>query len=69
MSDLCFAEAARRLAGMAGAAFGWSPEAFWRATPDELAPLVEAATGGAGDAGAPPDRATIARLMKEHPDG
>ncbi|MDG5489131.1 phage tail assembly chaperone [Sphingomonas sp. BGYR3] len=52
---------------MMGAAFGWSPDAFWRATPDEVAALVEAARGE--DAGAGVDRDTLARLMKEHPDG
>lgn len=62
-----FAAGATRLAGQAGALLGWSPDAFWRATPAELAAVVAALTGDGGDA--PPDRATIARLMKEHSDG
>ena len=33
---MTFAEAAARLAGMAGAVLGWSPDRFWRATPAEL---------------------------------
>nr|WP_140231464.1 phage tail assembly chaperone [Sphingomonas japonica] len=51
---------------MAGVAFGWSPDAFWQATPDELAALVR---GLAGDAPAPPDRGDLARLMEAFPDG
>jgi uncharacterized phage protein (TIGR02216 family) len=65
--DGTFAEGAVRLAGLAGVLFGWSPDAFWRATPDELAALVRAV---AGDAPAgPPDRAAIWRLMEAFPDG
>lgn len=61
-----FAEAAGRLAGQAGVAFGWTPEAFWRATPAELLALVRALRG---DEVAPPDGATMARLMEAFPDG
>ena len=32
-----FAAAARRLAGHAARAFGWSPDLFWQVTPAELA--------------------------------
>lgn len=35
-----FAGAAARLGGIAGVLFGWSPDAFWAATPAELAALV-----------------------------
>ena len=61
-----FADAAAKLAGLAGVAFGWSPAQFWDATPAELAALV-AALGG--DAAPPPDAATIARLKEAFPDG
>ena len=64
MSD--FAPAAARLAGLAGVLFGWRPDEFWRATPDELAALLRAL---AGEATAPPDAATLARLMEAYPDG
>lgn len=40
-----FADAAMRLAGLAGVTFGWSPDAFWRATPTELDALVRALAG------------------------
>jgi uncharacterized phage protein (TIGR02216 family) len=61
-----FAERAGRLAGLAGLAFGWSPERFWRATPAELAALV-GATGGEG--GEPPSPDLIAQLQEQFPDG
>lgn len=60
-----FADGARRLAGMAGAALGWTPDIFWTATPAELAAVIEAL---AGDTPLPPDAATIARLMEHFPD-
>lgn len=63
-----FAAGAVRLAGLAGVMFGWSPDAFWRATPDELAALVRAVRGEAATV-APPDGAAIARLMEAFPDG
>ncbi|MET3713549.1 putative phage protein (TIGR02216 family) [Sphingomonas trueperi] len=61
-----FAEAAGRLAGLAGLAFGWSPDRFWRATPAELAALLAAA---APEAGEPPSADLIARLQEQFPDG
>lgn len=63
-----FADAAGQLAGLAGVAFGWSPDTFWRATPAELAGVVAALRGG--DAAVdPPDAATLARLQEAFPDG
>ena len=61
-----FVGAAARLAGFAGAVFGWSPDAFWRATPAELAAVVRAM---AGDDETPPDALTLTRLMEQFPDG
>lgn len=71
-----FANAAARLAGLAGAVLGWRPDEFWRATPEELAGVLDAlmqcgADGGGGAFGAampPPDAADIARLMEQYPD-
>jgi uncharacterized phage protein (TIGR02216 family) len=60
-----FAGAALRLAGLAGVAFGWSPEVFWRATPAELGALARAVTGDAPAA----DAALVARLKERFPDG
>ncbi|HVI99068.1 MAG TPA: phage tail assembly chaperone [Sphingomonas sp.] len=53
---------------MAGAVLGWAPDEFWRATPAELETVVRALCGDT-DGNAPPDRATIARLMEAFPDG
>lgn len=61
-----FAEHAGLLAGQAGVAFGWAPEAFWSATPAELMALVRAAMG---ETVVPPDRRTMAALMEAFPDG
>lgn len=64
---MTFTETAIRLAGVAGAMFGWAPEAFWRATPAELGALIGALRGEAGvDA---VDAATLARLKEQFPDG
>jgi len=66
----CFADAAARLAGQAGAYWGWSPDAFWRATPAELATLVGAVAGAVSEGAAtPPEAGVLARLREEHPDG
>ena len=62
-----FAESAARLAGFAGAVLGWAPDAFWAATPVELASVVRALVGD--EAVPPPDAATIARLQEMFPDG
>lgn len=63
-----FAEAARALAGLSGVLFGWRPEEFWRATPDELAALLIAARGG-GDEAVPIGRARLDALQEAFPDG
>jgi hypothetical protein len=61
-----FADHAARLAGLAGALFGWRPDEFWTATPEELAALVGALRGEAGEVGSPAD---LARLREQYPDG
>ncbi len=58
-----FAARAARLAGQAGLLFGWSPDAFWRATPAELATLAGAM---ADEVSSPVD---LAALMRRFPDG
>ncbi|WP_242183884.1 phage tail assembly chaperone [Sphingomonas sp. CARO-RG-8B-R24-01] len=63
-----FADVSARLAGLAGAVLGWSPDTFWRATPAELVTVVTVLTGGASGI-APPDAATIARMQEAFPDG
>lgn len=61
-----FAEAAVRLAGLAGVMFGWGPARFWAATPAELGALVRAL---GGEEGAPLDGQAFARLQEQFPDG
>jgi len=63
---MSFTEAAVRLAGMAGALLGWSPDQFWSATPVELGAVFAAL---AGEAVPPPSRNELARLMEAFPDG
>ena len=63
---MTFAQSAVRLAGCAGVAFGWAPDAFWRATPAELGALVRALT--AQEPIAVPGAGTIARTKEAFPD-
>lgn len=63
-----FAEAALRLAGLAGALLGWKPQEFWSSTPAELAAVL-AALAGQGEGGDPADAGDVARLMEQFPDG
>ena len=71
---MAFASAAARLAGVMGALAGWSPDAFWTATPTEAAGVLAVLVGqgdGAGGTGREPmgDAAMIATLLKGMPDG
>lgn len=61
-----FADNARRLAGAAGAMFGWKPGDFWASTPAELGVLLDALRG---EAELPPDQDMLARLKEQFPDG
>ena len=62
---MSFAEAAGRLAGVAGALLGWRPDEFWRATPAELAAVLGALLPQAEEGVAPGE---LARLMEMFPD-
>lgn len=61
-----FADSASRLAGMAGALLGWRPAEFWSATPEELAAVLTALAGPAGESAGAGD---VARLKEMFPDG
>nr|WP_221214296.1 phage tail assembly chaperone [Sphingobium fontiphilum] len=54
------------MAGVAGLLLGWRPDEYWRATPDELAAVMEAARGGEDVAGV--DGEALARMMAAMPD-
>jgi uncharacterized phage protein (TIGR02216 family) len=61
-----FSDSAARLAGLAGALLGWRPEEFWRATPAELAAVLEAMAGPGEESAS---RGDLERLMERFPDG
>lgn len=61
-----FAARAARLAGVAGMLLGWRPDEYWRATPDELAAVMNAARGGEDVAGV--DGEALGRMMAAMPD-
>jgi hypothetical protein len=65
-----FSEAARRLAGLAGAMLGWRPDEFWSATPAELAAILEVLAGrGGGEGGGSAGPDDLERLKRMFPDG
>ena len=67
MTDEIFTARAAKLAGHACWLLGWTPDTFWRATPAELAAVLNAAAGsGAGDG---VDTATFEQLKERFPDG
>ena len=56
-----FADGARRLAGLVPRVLGWRPDAFWNATPAELAAIL----ADADDPGCEPlGRAEMTALME-----
>ncbi len=63
---MSFSASAARLAGMAGALLGWTPDIFWAATPTELAAILDALSPPVES---PPDAPTLSRLMEQFPDG
>lgn len=62
-----FSADARRLAGVAGALLGWRPDEFWKATPAELATVLEALAAGEAVEGVSRDE--MACLERMFPDG
>lgn len=68
---MTFSDGAARLAGLAGALLGWSPDQFWRATPAELGAALNALAGDAPPCPPqpPPSRDHIAQMMEAFPDG
>lgn len=60
------ADAAARLAGLVPRLTGWPPDAFWNATPSELAAIL--APEGAGEA-TPLTRGELERMMERESDG
>lgn len=61
----CFGDAAARLSGTVPLLLGWTPEAFWNATPAELAAIL---APGASDTATPLSRGELNALMEQDRD-
>jgi hypothetical protein len=57
-----FTDAARRCCGLSARLLGWRPDEFWRATPADLAIVLEGLSDPASPP--PPSRETIGRMME-----
>ena len=68
MADERFGLAAVALAGMMARALGWRPDEFWRATPAELAAVLDALAGRTGE-GPAATGGDVSRLKEMFPDG
>ncbi|WP_417621158.1 phage tail assembly chaperone [Parasphingorhabdus sp.] len=66
-----FGASAAHLAGLVPLILGWTPDQFWRATPEELTGLFRAL--GVQETGlglaSPLDRSTFEQLKETYPDG
>ena len=60
-----FADSARRLSGLVPRVRGWTPDAFWAATPAELAAIFSPEA----EAAAPLSRRELNSLMERERDG
>lgn len=63
---MMFAHSATQLCGQCALLLGWRPDEFWKATPAELACILEAMTA---QSAMPPDAAALKYLMELFPDG
>lgn len=61
-----FTQHAVRLSGQLALLLGWTPQAFWQATPAELHATLAAITPATD---LPPDAAIIDKLREQYPDG
>lgn len=66
-----FGASAARLAGLVPLILGWTPDQFWRATPQELTGLFRSLEGSATglDSSLPLDQSTFEQLKESYPDG
>jgi hypothetical protein len=67
MMDERFGPAALALAGVTARVLGWRPDDFWAATPADVAAVL--AAWRADDEAAGIDRAGLAMMMEQCPDG
>lgn len=61
-----FGAAAARLSGQVALLLGWMPDAFWAATPEELATVLSAMRQSDGES---IDRSTIDKMMEQDRGG
>jgi Phage tail assembly chaperone protein, TAC len=61
-----FADNALQLCGQCALLLGWRPDEFWKATPAELACILQAVTA---QQETPPDAVDIKKMMELFPDG
>ncbi|MFM2370886.1 MAG: hypothetical protein RIS85_608 [Pseudomonadota bacterium] len=61
-----FGAAAARLSGQAALLLGWMPDAFWAATPEELATVLSTMRQSDGES---IDRSTIDKMMEQDRGG
>lgn len=66
---MTFGARAARLAAQMAVLLGWRPDAFWRATPTELADILAAFDPISSATPPPPSRAQIDQLQERFPDG
>ncbi|MFK7842114.1 MAG: phage tail assembly chaperone [Sphingorhabdus sp.] len=66
-----FGASAARLASLVPLTLGWTPDQFWRATPDELTGLFRSLEGSVAglDSPLPLDQSTFEHLKETYPDG
>ena len=62
-----FGDSALALLGVMARLAGWVPDQFWAATPADVAAVLGGWVEGTGDV--PADRAMLAALMEQFPDG
>ena len=68
-SALAFSDAATRLSGLMTVLFHWTPDQFWRSTPQEVAAIFAALAEAQGEGAVePPDTETLSGLMARFPD-
>ncbi|MEP2987661.1 MAG: phage tail assembly chaperone [Parasphingorhabdus sp.] len=64
-----FSEGAEKLSSIAVYLLGWSPDQFWRVTPQELKTVFSALDGEGGKTVTPIDNMYLEKLKDRFPDG
>ena len=67
MEEERFGATALALVGLMARGLGWRPDEFWNATPADVAAVLGTWRDAAAEAGV--DRAGLAAMMEQFPDG